>query len=130
MALVLLCTVSGEISYIYSDGKDRAEKLQSYKNLPVVVLNGDYYNDSVLQWAFEFRDYDHVFLCRNNKISDIAMAAEEGMLNDGFLLYIHQDTTGEQELFEEIGRWIEIEEYFILTDALDCRVFYCSVLQK
>lgn len=130
VVFTVTCTVSGEISYIYPDGAERAEKLQSYETLPVVALNGDYYNDSVLQWAFEFRDYEHVFLCRNNQISDIAIAAEDHMLSNGFLLYVHKDTTTEQELFEQIRNWIEIEEYSIVTDTRNCRVFYCRGLQK
>lgn len=126
----MIWTASGQISYIYPDGTERADKLHSCAHLPVVALNGDYYNDSVLQWAFEFRDFDHVFLCRNNEMADIALAAEDGMLDDGFLLYIHQDTTGEQVLFEELSRWIGIEEYTLLTDAQGCRVYACSVAQK
>ena len=130
VVLTFVCTASGEISYIYPDGTERAEKLKAYENLPVVALNGDYYNDSVLQWAFEFQDFDHVFLCRNNTVSDIAIAAEDHMLDNGFLLYVHQDTTDEEALFEEIGRWIEIEEYLNITDAQGCRVYYCAGLQK
>lgn len=124
------CTGTGEVSYIYPDGAERTEKLGEYGDLPVVALNGDYYNDSVLQWAFEFRNYDDVFLCRNNQISDIAMAAEGGKLDDGFLLYVHQDTTGEDELFAQISQWIAIEGYCEITDTQECRVFYCFGLQK
>ena len=98
--------------------------------MPVVVLNGDYYNDSVLQWAFEFQMFENVFLCRNNRISDMIISAEDGKLDEGFLLYVHQDNTDTAELFAQISEMIEIEHYFEITDTRDCRVFYCSIQQK
>lgn len=130
VAVTLFCTDSGEVSYIYPDGTERAAALEPYAGLPVVALNGDYYNDSVLQWAFEFRNFEHIFLCRNNGLSDIALASENGMLENGFLLYVHQDTTDTPALFEQLSRWIEIEEYAELTDAQGCRVYYCTAPQK
>lgn len=126
----VFCTVTGEVRYVYPDGADRAEILEAHKDLPVVALNGDYYNDSVLQWAFEFRNFDHVFLCRNNELADIAIAAEGGMLDGGFLLYVHQDTTGEEALFAQISQQIELESWSEITDTLECRVFYCTAGQK
>lgn len=129
-AFTVFCTVTGEVSYVYPDGADRAEVLEAYEDLPVVALNGDDYNDSVLQWAFEFRNFDHVFLCRNNEPADIAIAAEDGMLDGGFLLYVHQDTTGEEELFAQISQRIELESWSEITDTQECRVFYCTAGQK
>lgn len=126
VAFTVFCTVTGEVSYVYPDGADRAEVLEAYVDLPVVALNGDDYNDSVLQWAFEFRSFDHVFLCRNNEPADIAIAAEGGMLDGGFLLYVHQDTTGEEELFAQISQRIELESWSEITDTQECRVFYCT----
>lgn len=130
VAFTVFCTVTGEVSYVYPDGADRAEVLEAYVDLPVVALNGDDYNDSVLQWAFEFRNFDHVFLCRNNEPADIAIAAEGGMLDGGFLLYVHQDTTGEEELFAQISQRIELESWSEITDTQECRVFYCTAGQK
>lgn len=129
-AFTVFCTVTGEVSYVYPDGAERAEILEAYDELPVVALNGDYYNDSVLQWAFEFRNFVHVFLCRNNEPADIAIAAEDGMLDGGFLLYVHQDTTGEEELFAQISQRIELEGWSEITDTQECRVFYCTAGQK
>lgn len=130
VVFALWCTNSGEISYIYPDGAERAETLKAHEHLPVVALNGDVYNDSVLQWAFEFQNFEDVFLCRNNEISDIALAAENGKLDGGFLLYVHQDTTDAALLFSQISQWLEIESYTEITDAQECRIFYCSVPQK
>lgn len=130
VAFTVFCTIMGEVSYVYPDGADRAEVLEAYEDLPVVALNGDDYNDSVLQWAFEFRNFDHVFLCRNNELADIAIAAEDGMLDGGFLLYVHQDTTGEEELFAQISQRIELENWSEITDTQECRVFYCTAGQK
>lgn len=129
-AFTVFCTVTGEVSYIYPDGAERAEILEAYDELPVVTLNGDYYNDSILQWAFEFQNHDNVFLCRSNQPADIALAAEGGKLDDGFLLYVHQDTTDEETLFAQISQWIEIESYCMLTDVQECRVYYCTAGQK
>lgn len=127
VAFVFWCTGTGEVSYIYSDSAERTEQIYQYADVPVVVLNGDLYNDSVLQWAFEFQMFENVFLCRNNRMSDLALAAEEGKLDNGFLLYVHQDDTDTAELFAQISEWIEIERYFEVTDARGCRVFYCSI---
>lgn len=78
----------------------------------------------------DFREFDHVFLCRSNEISDIAIAAEDGMLEGGFLLYVHQNTTAEAELFAQIGQWVDIEGCTRITDAQACRVLYCTAWQK
>ena len=126
----LWCTCTGEISYIYPDGGERTQKLEEYVHLPVVALNGDYYHDSVLQWAFEFRNFDQVFLCRNNTYSDIGLAAETGALDGGFLLYVHQDATEETELFAKLAQWVEMESYEQIADTQECRVFRCSGLGK
>lgn len=130
VAFVLWHTGTGEVSYIYSDSTERMERIKQYVDMPVVVLNGDHYNDSVLQWAFEFQMFENVFLCRNNRISDMIISAEDGKLDEGFLLYVHQDNTDTAELFAQISEMIEIEHYFEITDTRDCRVFYCSIQQK
>lgn len=116
-----------QFSYIYFDSAERTKQIKQYADVPVVALNGDHYNDSVLQWAFEFQMFENVFLCRNNRMSDLALAAEEGKLDDSFLLYVHQDNTDTAELFAQISEWIEIERYFEVTDTRGCRVFYCSI---
>lgn len=130
VAFVFWHTGTGEVNYIYSDSTERTERIKQYVDMPVVVLNGDHYNDSVLQWAFEFQMFENVFLCRNNRISDMIISAEDGKLDEGFLLYVHQDNTDTAELFAQISEMIEIEHYFEITDTRDCRVFYCSIQQK
>lgn len=127
IAFALFCISSSEVSYIYPNGSERTEKLKQYEDIPVVVLNGDYYDDSVLQWSFEFQNFDYIFLCRNNETSDIAIAAKDGKLDDGFLLYVHQDATDTDELFSKISEYLAIKSYVQITDVQKCRVFYCCI---
>jgi len=118
-------TFYGKVSYIYPEAELRAQTLQQYTHTPVVALNEDLYNDSVLQWAFEFQNYDHVFLCENNTVSDVLVAAQEGKLDDGFLLYVHMKQTDTSVLFEQLSEYVSIKEYLEITNTQGCPVFYC-----
>lgn len=120
-------TLSGEVSYVYSDGAERAAVLSQYRNYPVVALNGDEYNDSVLQWAFEFQEYEHVFLCRNNCLADLSLASQHGELENGFLLYVHQEQMDTEDLFLRISEYLDVQSYEVITNVQQCRVFYCTV---
>lgn len=117
----------GQVSYIYADGAARTQSLFQYEHLPVVALNGDTYNDSVLQWAFEFQNYENVFLCRNNTVSDISIAAQDGKLDNGFLLYVHQDDTDAAVMFAQITEYLPVDSYTEIANTQGCRVFYCTV---
>lgn len=120
-------TASGDISYIYSDGAERAAVLSQYKELPVIALNGDEYNDSVLQWAFEFQNYEDVFLCNNNGFSDLNLVSQDRRLKNGFLLYVHQEQMEAEDLFARICEYLDVDSYTEITDIQQCRVFYCTI---
>ena len=120
-------TVSGDISYIYSDGAERAAVLSQYKELPVIALNGDEYNDSVLQWAFEFQNYEDVFLCNNNGFSDLNLVSQDRRLKNGFLLYVHQEQMEAEDLLARISEYLDVDSYPEITDIQQCRVFYCMI---
>lgn len=120
----------GTVSYIYPENAERSEKLKQYGDVPVVALNGDTYNDSVLNWAFEFQQFDDVFLCRNNQISDIAIAAQAEKLDDDFILYVHQDLRDSEQIFLQIAQWLAVDSYAEIANTQGCRVFYCSTEQK
>jgi hypothetical protein len=128
-AVLLVCavaqTVTGKVSYIYPQAELREQVLQQYEHTPVVALNEDTYNDSVLQWAFEFQNYDSVFLCANNTVSDVAVAAQDGKLDKGFLLYVHMKQTDTTELFDQLAEYLPIKEYSEITNTKGCPVFYC-----
>lgn len=120
-------TASGDISYIYSDGAERAAVLSQYKELPVIALNGDEYNDSVLQWAFEFQNYGDIFLCNNNGFSDLNLVSQDRRLKNGFLLYVHQEQIEAEDLFARICEYLDVDSYTEITDIQQCRVFYCTI---
>lgn len=128
-ALLVICavaqTVTGKVSYIYPEAELREQVLRQYNQTPVVVLNEDAYNDSVLQWAFEFQNYDNVFLCANNTVSDVAVAAKDGKLDNGFLLYVHMKQTDTMELFDQLAEYLPIKEYSEVANTQGCPVFYC-----
>lgn len=123
----LSSTASGDISYIYSDGAERAAVLSQYEELPVIALNGDTYNDSVLQWAFEFQEYKDVFLCNNNCYSDLNLVSQDSRLKNGFLLYVHQEQTEAEDLFTQVSEYLDVDSYMEITDTQQCRVFYCTI---
>ena len=119
-------TLSGNVNYLYPEGKQRIETLAEYVDLPVVAVNGDSYDDSILQWSFEFAEHEDVFLCRSRMLSDVAGANECGLLDDGFLLYVHQEPMGDDEVFELIGQYMGIQSYSKIADTQNCRVFCCN----
>lgn len=127
VAFTLSNTASGDVSYIYSDGAERSAVLSKYKDLPVIALNGDNYNDSVLQWAFEFQNYESIFLCRNNCFSDLRVASQDDRLKDRFLLYVHQNQMDTGELFAKITEYLDVDSYTELTNIQQCRVFCCTI---
>ena len=97
--------------------------LSQYKELPVIALNGDEYNDSVLQWAFEFQNYEDVFLCNNNGFSDLNLVSQDRRLKNGFLLYVHQEQIEAEDLFARICEYLDVDSYTEITDIQQCRFF-------
>lgn len=128
-AFTLWNTANGNINYIYASGADRTAVLAEYGSLPVVALNGDFYNDSVLNWAFEFQNREEVFLCRNNMDSDLAIAAADGKLDEGFLLYVHQDQTETGALLMRISDYLDVDSCLEVSNTQGCRVLYCTLKQ-
>lgn len=124
---ILMGYSAQKVDYIYKDYEERRQIIYQYKELPVIVLNKDYYNDSSLKWIFELLEYKYVFLCRNNNFNDLKIASKNKNLQKGFLVYAHMYTKKDNDtIISKIKQNINVDKCEFLTDIGDCSVYYCT----
>ncbi|MEE0799907.1 MAG: hypothetical protein U0L91_01360 [Gemmiger sp.] len=126
MVMTLVFYRNGTINYLYPENKVRQEALAPYKSLPVIAINGDTYNDSLVQWFFEFQDHPQVFLCRNTGYEDLEIAFRDHSFQNGFLLYSHYISDDTLRIISSLENFYDLSDYEILADTQNCRVFYCK----
>jgi len=118
------------VGYSYTDHQGRADALEPYAGATVLVYNGAGHNSSPERWIFEYVNYSDVFVGRSREYECFARAAEEKDLTKGFLLYANSmSINDEAELFENIGEYIDIANYELVT-GIGCPVYYCTVAEN
>lgn len=111
-----------KINYIYRNQIERRSLINTYGDLPTIVMNNDIYDDSILKWNFELQEYSHLYLCRHKNLSDLNKALDKKM-NDGFLLYAHM-YKDEKRIIKEVKKNYKVTDYKIITTDSDCIVIY------
>ena len=112
------------VKYVYADQVQRRVDIEAYGDIPVIVVNKDTYDDSSLKWLFELENYSNVFLCHHQDFSEIRIANRKKDLRNGFLIYCHMYSENETELIKRIEQEINVNDYRLISDVGDCKVFY------
>lgn len=116
-----------DINYLYLDYKLRSEQLSQYNNIPVILLNGRNYDAYAVSFAYDYKNNVAVYQCGAQNFEDLSKATQIYDLSDGFLLYaISYDNISENELFNEINKYIDVATYELIT-SIGCRVYFCRL---
>ena len=129
VVFIFIVTITGyktqKYNYIYREQLERNIISQQVGDIPVVVINADHYDDSLLKWVFELQRYSNIYLCHHNEFSNIKNANLDGGLDNGFLLYAHMYSE-KDDVISEVKKYIDINYHKLLTNKLGCLVYYCE----
>lgn len=128
-AFLLVICLAGHlqqnINYIYKNYEQRKE-LYKYTELPVIILNGTY-NSYSGRWIYEYINNSAVFktggYCDLSTISD---ALNNYDLSNGFLIYSCRMGMNENELFDEINKYVHIDSHEQIVWEED-PVYLCNI---
>lgn len=131
-ALVLLLTAfshkTQDVGYLYKQMAHRTQALSAYDGYPAIVLTGIWYNNVPDEWLYEYENYSAVFRCQHGDFSGLAKAAERYDLSNGFLLYVpRMPDPSTEELFEQVGAYLNIADRTEVTRAGSFPVYFCTL---
>lgn len=112
-----------DVNYIYGDQVERRAAIENYGDIPVVTLNADFYDDSILKWLFELQNYSDVFMCHYKNFQNLADADVDRKLDNGFLLYCHMYSE-EDGIISEVEKYLDFIDYELVTEIGECPVYY------
>ena len=126
--LLLICTaghLQQEVNYIYKNYKQRVT-LHEYADLPVIVINGTY-NEYANYWIYEYMEHPAVFRTEGYfELSKLSKYLNNHNLSGSFLIYACGLNMNEDELFNEIAKYINVDSHEQIVWAGD-PVYLCNI---
>ena len=126
--LLLICTaghLQQEVNYIYKNYKQRVT-LHEYADLPVIVINGTY-NEYANYWIYEYMEHPAVFRTEGYfELSKLSKYLNNHNLSGSFLIYACGINMNEDELFNEIAKYINVDSHEQIVWAGD-PVYLCNI---
>lgn len=117
------------VGYLYEWYEYRYDALENYYEYPCIVLNGANWDNSADEWAIEYCNYPAVFRCnKDGSFDGLEIAKNTKDLSNGFVLYLNYLFCSEEELINKLSQYFIIENYNVVFDMMDCKVYYINPL--
>ncbi len=104
---------------------NKRQILDEYREYPVIIVNGDDYDNSPDMFMPEYKDSPAVFRCQcNGDLLGLKKAAEGYDLSDGFLLYTVYYSAGDESVLEGVSACLDLARCELIVSA-GVPVYFC-----